>query len=415
MEVFKPFLGQNYFNKYEKSNNFSRFVCPYNFEVESYEKSLIFKKNEHNVYNFKDNKYGRSDFKSWTEGSVLVQSKNPAFYIYEMSYKISGVLYSLKGIVGALKLPEKGEDYVIPCVEADEADVERNFEFLKNSGFFSSPVCAFIDCKDSSKYLNLLKGKMISSYIFKAKQRNVAHKIWKIEDAESINFLLDFFKNRVYYIFSGVEKYEASIRYCDFLRENGENAKEKKEDYILTLTFLKDELSFTALPYHRIISGSFMFDSDEILKKVSEYFEIIHCKTLDSMRSTLFNCRREEKVSFGFYADESYSVFVLRNIERIREVFNSEEGVDEKFDFFVLNRLLLGKILNVDFEEVSYSFVDKTATEMVDVGDACFCIYLNAIRSGEFFGIIKSNKKLPKKSYSFFPNPVEGLLFYVLD
>ena len=415
MEVFKPFLGQNYFNKYEKSNNFSRFVCPYNFEVESYEKSLIFKKNEHNVYNFKDNKDGRSDFKSWTEGSVLVQSKNMAFYVYEMSYKISGVLYSLKGIVGALKLPEKGEDYVIPCVEFDEDDVERNFEFLKNSGFSSSPICAFVDCKDSSKYLNLLKGKMISSYIFKAKQKDVVHKIWKIEDIEFINFLLDFFKNRVYYIFSGVEKYEASVRYRDFLRENGKTTKGKKEDYILTLTFLRDEFSFTALPYHRLVSGFFMFDSEKILKKVSKYFEIIYCKTLDSMRSTLFNCRREEKISFGFYGDESYSVFVLRDIKQVKEIFCGEEEFDEKADIFVLNRLLLGKILNVDFKEISYSFIDKAATNAVNVGDACFCVYLNAIRSGEFFDVVKSNKKLPKKSYYFFPNPVEGLLFYVLD
>ncbi len=415
MEVFKPFLGQNYFNKYEKSNNFSRFVCPYNFEVESYEKSLIFKKNEHNVFNFKDNKEGRSDFKSWTEGSVLVQSKNLAFYIYEMSYKISGVLYSLKGIVGALKLPEKGEDYVITCEETDEEDVKTNFEFLKNSGFSSSPVCAFVDCKDSKKILNLIKGKMISSYIFKAKHRNVVHKIWKIEDTESINFLLDFFKNRVYYVFSGVEKYEASIRYRDFLREDNKIEGERKEDYILTLAFLKDNLSFTMLPYHRLVSGSFMFDSEEILKKVSEYFEIIRCKTLDSMRSTLFNCRREEKISFGFYVDESYAVFILKDIEKVKEMFNFEEGFEEKFDLIVLNRLLLQKILNVNSKEVSYSFVDKAATEFVDVGDACFCIYLNAIRSSEFFDVIKSNKKLPKKSYCFFPNPVEGLLFYVLD
>ncbi len=415
MEVFKPFLGQNYFNKYEKSNNFSRFVCPYNFDVESYEKSLIFKKNDHNVFNFKDDKKGRSNFKSWVEGSVLVPSKNPTFYIYEMSYKIAGVLYSLKGIVGILKLPEKGEDYVLTCAETDENDVEKVFGFLKNSGFYSSPVCAFVDCKDSSKFLNLVKGKMISSYVFKAKQDNVVHKIWKIEDVESVNFLLDFFKNRVYYIFSGVEKYEASIRYRDFLRKNFDSAREDKEDYILTLAFLKNDFSFTALPYHRLVSGLFMFDGKEILKKVSEYFNIVSCKTLDSMRSTLFNCRREEKVSFGFYADGCYSVFVLKNVEEVKKSFKNEEDSDEKFDIFVLNRILLGKILNVGPEQVSYSVVDKMATKSVDEGNACFCIYLNAIRSCEFFSVIKSNKKLPKRSYCFFPNPVEGLLFYALD
>ena len=97
----------------------------------------------------------------------------------------------------------------------------------------------------------------------------------------------------------------------------------------------------------------------------------------------------------------------------VKKMFGEEEICDEKFDVLVLNKLIFEKILSVDLKNVSYCCCDKVATNSVDVGDAYFCIYLNAIRGKEFFDTVKSNKKLPKRCYSFFPNPVEGLLFYV--
>ena len=412
MEIFKPFLGRSYFNKFEKSNNFSRFVCPYNFEVKSQRKIAALTNNEYNVFNLKDDRYGREKFRSWLEGSILVSSKKLIFYIYEMSYKVSGVLYSVLGIAGALKLPEEKDEFVVTCKEAVSGEVEKNFEFLKEFGFSSSPVCAFFEEKDEARFNNIIKNKMLSSYIYKAKHDNVVHKIWKVEEKENIDFLVDFFKDKVYYIFSGVEKFEAAVKYRDYLRENGVELKED-QNYILGLVFLKSSLNMTMLPLHRIVSGVYVFDEQDILKKASKYFDVKRCRTLDSMRNSLFNFRRQNKISFGIYADEKYSIFSLKD-EKVLDDCYSDFSPFEKMDSFVLDRLFLNEILNVDKSDISYCNVDLFATNCVDCGDAFFSTYLSAVRSSEFFNILKLKKKLPQRSYSFFPNPVEGLLFYVL-
>ncbi len=417
MKKFKPFLNYTYFNKFEKSNNFSRFVCPNSFNVLSNKQSDLLTRNEHNVFSFKDDVNGASKIKNWIDDSVVVSNKQLAFYIYEMTYKISGNNYSLIGIVGALKLPEKNDDeYILSCEESLNDDVDFNFNFLKNCGFYSSPICAVYEDEDNNKILNIVKAKTVSSYIFKAKQNNVVHKIWRIDDEKTIDFLTEFFQDKVYYLLDGVEKYQAAIKYRDYLKENNLKTNFNDENYIMTLLFEKNSIPFTALPFHRLVSGLKMFDGEAILKESSENFDILKCKTLDSMRRTLFNFRREGKLAFGIYLDDCYSVLCLKDLEKFKELFEKFSEY-KKFDFFVLNKLFFEDILKLNSDDLNshlnYCCVDQTASDIVDEGDACFSVYLSALRSSEIFEFFKIDKKLLPKSYSFFPNPVEGLLFYI--
>ena len=403
VEVFKPFFAYTYFKRFEKSNNFSRFVCPYDFRVnfKENEKNLI--KNEHNVFNFKEDKEGKNKLKSWIDGSILVSNKTPSFYVYEISYKVFGVVYSLVGVVGALKLPEEGEkEFLVVCEETLKEEVEFNSNFLKNSSFFSSPICAMYEGEQTEVVSNLIKGTMASSCIFKAKQNNIMHKVWEINEEESLKILKEFFKDRVYYVVCGTEKLNAAIL-CK--NEAKENENLNSNNYVMAFLFPK-KISLTTLPIHRVVSGIEMFDGEEILKKASEKFNITPCKTLDSMRKTLFNFKRNNENAFGFYADDCYSVLSLREKDEKRHFL-------ESLDVFVVDRLFLDEILNVKSENVSYAYLDNAASYCVDCGDACFAIFLNAIRSEEFFNVVKPREKFPAKSFNFFPKPAEGLLFYV--
>ena len=417
MEVFEPFFSYTYFSRFEKSNNFSKYVCPYNFEVDFKETKFMLAKNEYNILNFKK-EAGELKLKTWIDDSVLIRSQSKSFYIYEISYKISSVIYSLIGIVGALKLPQENDkdDFIFTCEETLEEEVEENFNFLKNYGFYSSPVCALYEGEKDNKVLNIIKSKMQYSYLFKAKQNNVVHKIWRVDDLETVEILVDFFKNMKYYIVGGTEKYEAAIKYKEHLK----NDKDRKnlgcdENFVMTLLFPKDSFFFTTLPVHRLVSGIDMFDGQEILKKSSKYFEISSCKTLNSMRKTLFNFRRQGENAFGLYADDCYSVLSLKDKEIFKEFDYDDFSYFKKFDVFIADKIFLKHILNIPDKNIYYSVVDSSASCCVDCGEACFAVILSAIRSGEFFEVVKSKKKFLKKSFSFFPKPVEGLLFYVFN
>ena len=328
-----------------------------------------------------------------------------------MSYKIFDNVYTLTGIVGELKLPEKEENYLYSCEQTLKQEVEKNFNFVKDSNFLSSPVCVLCDGELETKNMNLIRKKMSCSYMFKAKQNNVVHKLWKVEEKEIIDVLVDFFKDKDYYIISGTEKYESAIKYRDFLKENSKQKDLNFKNSIMALAFLKNDFSFATLPVHRLVSGINMFFGEEILNKASKYFDINFCKSLDSMRNMLFSFRRNEKHAFGIYADGSHNVLVLKD-EKILNDFFKDDKEYEKFDTLMVDEFFLKEVLKLNSSNISYCCVDKFASDVVDSGDACFAIYLSAVRSEDFFNILKSKGKFPEKSFYFFPKPVEGLLFY---
>ncbi len=410
MDIFKPFLGYNYFNRFEKSNNFSRLVCPYNFELFYEDASFIYSKNENNIFNIKVGVSTKDMFKNWLGGSVVVASKVPSFYIYEMSYKISGFNYVLTGVVGALKLLDSDEDYLTFCEDCLDGEIEEQFEFLKNSGFYSSPICALYEEDEDLKFLNIIKATMTSSYLFKAKQNNVLHKIWKVFEPKAVDIFKNYFKNKKYFLVCGTEKYRAAAKYRELVGGAGEDSS----NYVMAFLFPKSDFNFTALPIHRLVSGIDMFDSEKMLNSVSKYFDVKGCKTLDSMRNVMFNFKRDNKTAFGFYADDGYSALSLKDEGLVKNFFEEYTNY-EQLDVVVLNEIILKNMLNISPSCLGYSCVDSVASLAVDSGDACFAIFLNGLRSSEFFELIKGGRKLPTKSFSFFPKPVEGLLFYLLN
>ena len=407
MKRFKPFAGYTYYNRYEKSNNFSKYVCPYNFENLTEEKINSLKKNENNVYLFVEDLNGKANFKTLLDENVFVAEKSEVFYVYEMSYKINNTPYKITGVVGVLKLPEKGEDYLKICEEVDEKDVLKNIDFLKNCEFFSSPICAIYEEKEEEKIYNLIENLKTSSCFLKAKYEKVIHKIWKVKEEEKINILIDFFKDKEYYVVGGTEKCEAILKSEDFF--DG-----KKPKYVAAFLFSSFSNRFVGLPVHRLVSELYMFDSKAILEKSLKYFEISHCKNLDVMRNLMFNFRRQNRVCFGFYADDCFNVLTLKSSNEVEKML--EDGdISKNLDVFVLNEILLKNVLNIKSSDVKYSHNDLEAVFCVDSANACFAIFLNAIRSSEFFKIVKENKKLPKKSFCFFPRPVEGLFFQLIS
>ena len=283
-----------------------------------------------------------------------------------MSYKISEQVYTLTGIVGELKLPEKEENYVNFCEQTLKEEISYGFNFIKNSGFLSSPVCFFCSDELETKSMNLIRKKMSCSYIFKAKQNSVVHKLWRIEEKEIVDVLIDFFKNKDYYIISGTEKYESLIKYRDFLKENSKKQYSNFKNSVMALVFLKTDFSFAALPMHRLISGINMFFGDDILKKASKYFNVNFCRSLDSMRSMLFNFRRNEKHAFGFYADGVYNVLNLKD-EKILEDFFKDNKVYEKFDTLMVDEFFLKKVLGLNSSNISYCNVAFCEKGMEDL------------------------------------------------
>lgn len=416
MSTIKPFKGLYYTDKSTKSNNLSRVVCPPYDMISNEQKEELKSKNEFNAINLElptSYEEAKKTLDEWTKNKILTFDETPSMYIYEVSYKLNNETYRLKGIIGGLKLPEKEESYVLKHKTTNGEHKTDRMELLDKTNCEFSPICMIYN-DDENKIRNLIRTTAKSNYLAKSKQNNLIHKIWKINDPDTIINFEESFKNKTFYIADGHNRFQAAYSYREKLRKEQNIPDDHPANFVMTFLIEQNDPALTILPTHRVVSNIDMFDSDDMLEQSSQYFDIIKCKTLKSTRNTMFGLRRENKNAFGIYVDGYYYVLVLKDENIIKEISDQSDAYN-KLDITVLHKLFFEKILNIESKQITYSQSANKACLSVDNGDACFAVFLSATRMSEVIDISNNNENMPPHSTLFFPNPVSGLVFYSLD
>ncbi len=405
----KPFSGLYYYNKLLKANNnVSRFVKKvYNFGDENLKLNLKLKATrEFNVealQNFKFYEQINNNFKDWLKNGILTVSGGTAFYVCEISYKISDKTYSVKGFFSLLKLPNVGECEILHLEDVDKDSTETVLNALKYLNFQTSSIFALFD--DSKNVINQIINEMCKGGCFeRAKHSNVSYKVWEVVDESLIEKLKNSFQ-KVDQIFlaGGREIFDAAII---------NNQKNGGLNYILTFFIDKSNAALASLPYHRIVSME-MFDFEQVLNKLSNYFDYIKCKSVNVMHNTMFNCKRENVHAFGVYAEESFGVLVLKDFSIIEEKFGV--NLKNRLDSFIANEFIFQTLLNIEKHNLQFTSSVVVAKAAVDSGDGCLALFLNSERINDVFNVVKNGEKIPFKALEVFPRPVDGLVFSSIE
>ncbi|MDE5600629.1 MAG: DUF1015 domain-containing protein, partial [Oscillospiraceae bacterium] len=416
MSIVVPFHGLCYTNKIAKSNNVSKVVCPPYDMISNELKLKLESKSKYNAANLEapeSYEDAKELLDKWIKDEILTFSEKPSLYLYEAYYKIENETYCMKAIIGGLKLPKDGEDYIRTHENTFEKYKSDRMELFSTTKCEFSPICALYQ-DDDNLTLDIISNIVRSHYIAKAKQNNVTHKIWEISDEETIKKLEQLFNNKTYYIADGHHRFATACAYRDKLEKDQKIDKDNPANYVMALLVRQNDPSLTVLPTHRLVSNIEMFDSDEILEKAAKYFNIINCQTLKSTRNTMFGYRRENKNAFGVYIDGEYKVLVLKDSEIMKTICDKSSAY-RNLDVTVLHELLFNKILSLNSEQISYNQSATKTRDAVDNGDACFAVFLSATRMNEIIEMADNRENMPQKSTLFFPKPTTGLVFYPLE
>lgn len=403
----KPFSGLYYYNKFSKSNNVSKFLNRA-FYLNS-NTGLNLKTNAADEFNFKllqkkcDYDAINVKFKAWLEDGALTVSGLPSFYVCSVSYKIAGNIYESKGVFGAFKLPRKEDCEIISVENYDDVEKKFIFDYLNRVNLQISPVFALYE-EDEKEIVNLLDNACAGPCCEKFKHLNTIYKVWEVKNADLILRIREYFKkiNKLYVI-NGFAFYNAVV-------ENNSINKGRKIDYILTFFMEKSSEVLAVLPFHRVFSMN-MFDLQECLNKFGTYFDYFELRSLSAMRSKMFSLKRENKTVFGFYAEESFGVLVLKDDFKFGEEFDKFKHV-RNLDAFIVNELIVSKLLNLSSVDVQCTSSALEAKSAVDRGDGCLALFLNSERLTDLIEFSHSGEKMPYKFAGFFPNSLDGLVLY---
>lgn len=329
------------------------------------------------------------------ERKVLFQDERPCYYLYELAWKgrTQTGLVCVSSVEDYFNDAIKKHEFTRPEKEQDRIDHMRTVRAQTGN--------VFLACKDNLELTNVFEHRKkthTAHYSFTADD-GVAHAIWVVDDASTIDIITNIFKEKIAhtYIADGHHRAASAAKVSKTL-----NGSEDAQ-YFLTTVFPAAQLAI--LDYNRIVKDLNGLSDEDFLQKLNEAFDVIKADGA---------VRPAELHQFGMYLNGQW--YLLKAKEGTYE--DDPVGV---LDVSVLQNNVLDKILGISDPRTD-SRVDfvggiRGLGELegrVKEGGAKAAFSLYPVSLQQLFAIADSGGVMPPKSTWFEPKLRDGLLTHLI-
>ena len=234
----------------------------------------------------------------------------------------------------------------------------------------------------------------------------VGQTVWVVDDDETVNRLVEEFKDIPYlYIADGHHRAASAVRVGQRRRGEGEYDKNAEFNFFLSVIFPCDELKI--MDYNRVIADLNGFTAEEFLEKISGKF------TVEKAEQSPF--APQSRHTFGMYLDGTWY-----KITANPQYINEADPV-ERLDVSILQNNLIAPILGIEDPRTDkrIDFVGgirglKELERRVAEGmRLAFSMYPTSLE--ELMDIADAGKVMPPKSTWFEPKLLSGLFIHKLS
>jgi uncharacterized protein (DUF1015 family) len=432
MAEIKPLRGFRYNSKI--FNDFSSLITPPYDVIDQGAQERFYQANPYNFIRLElgkkypedthnKNVYTRAaeTFKDWQQNGILVQDVKPSLYLYRQEFKIDNITYVRTGYMCGLKAEDYSSGQVLPHEETLPKHKADRLNLMRATQANFSPIFGLY--ADPKKIIDqtLLNSVNISQPDMEVSDwADEKHRLWVINDENTINSVINKMKNLKVYIADGHHRYETAATYGKEMAAQGKTGF----DYILiNLVNLYDE-GLVVLPTHRLVKNQTNFDFHRFLNQIKAYFEVIPLPILEFKKATLKKLLQEMKIvgasthCFGLYGGGNcFFLLKLKPNNAQGHMIPGEKSLAWKnLDVTILHSLVLENILGIGAKErasegfLSYTRDDTYAVEGVDQGDFQLSFFMNPPQVKEMTAIAEAGEKMPQKSTFFYPKVIAGLV-----
>ena len=234
----------------------------------------------------------------------------------------------------------------------------------------------------------------------------VGQTVWVVDDDETVNRLVEEFKDIPYlYIADGHHRAASAVRVGQRRRGEGEYDKNAEFNFFLSVIFPCDELKI--MDYNRVIADLNGFTAEEFLEKISGKF------TVEKAEQSPF--APQSRHTFGMYLDGAWYKITAKP-----QYINEADPV-ARLDVSILQNNLIAPILGIEDPRTDkrIDFVGgirglKELERRVAEGmRLAFSMYPTSLE--ELMDIADAGKVMPPKSTWFEPKLLSGLFIHKLS
>lgn len=347
-----------------------------------------------------DNKYTRAKryLKEWIDEGIMLMSKTPSFYAYEMFYSSGGEEKRLVGFLGLVGLEELGKGKIHPHEATYSKPKQDRLNLLRTCRANTSPIFSLY--KSSDKKVSAILSRVTQSkpYLEAGDTAGATHRVWQIDGREEIETIKEELRNKDIFIADGHHRYETSLEFQKEMRSK-QQAPPGSEPFDYVLMFLANmaDRGITILPTHRLVKEI----PENMDRRLSEYFDIEPVqKDFDILK--ILSGRR---YVFGFFQNRDDLWYLLRfkgnNLTEIHPALREVEVI-------ILHELLLKKVF--EGEDIDYEMDAKKALDKVRSGKFRAAFFLNPTRVEDVEKAAFTSVRMPPKSTYFYPKLLTGVV-----
>lgn len=439
MANIKPFRGYRYnIDKVSMSD----VVCPSLYKLTDDIRARLYDRSEYNsvrLFSGEErptdseisNKFTRAaeDLKRWIAEEVLIREEKPAIYLYEQTVDVFGTTFSNRNFITLVEIEELNEGSIKPCEELHETSLRDYYEKIKHTNADVSMISCIYSERDKV-LLNLMDeiSETEPDFEFKTDDENSVHeRVWIITYEPTIELITEQFKEMPLYITDGQTRYEACLRYRNYMKaQNPNHTGEEAYNYTLVSLMNANSDGLVILPFHREVKCPRGFKEDFFIAGIQDHFKIEKIivdndeeELVDTMKKQISTTRPETKIAVYSGGDYFYRLTLMDKDYIKTNLLPEMSKAYCSLDTVVLNKLILEDILNVTDETYEERVTVKRSRHecMNDLTEEkCDVIFiLNPVKTEQIKNVTAVGEKMPHMSISIFPKPSVGTILNLLE
>lgn len=409
----------------KNGGDISKNVCPPYDIISAQQRENYISESENNIIRLElptgENAYENAGalYKKMRADGILENDTKKGIYVYEEEFSVNGETKKIKGIFVRVKLCEFSENVVLPHEETLSKAKTDRFNLMSATYCNFSPIYSmYTDAEKtiSGRVESLTKTPPETEFTC---ADGVTQRLWKIEDANEIDFIEKAFSDKQLFIADGHHRYETALNFKKKLISDGIiNDQDHPANYVMMYLIDMENDGLVVFPTHRMVKGLEGFDTEKALSDIREYFDVYKTEKDEIEKRLAENIDKKAYVM----CDKAgkYHLLVLKDNQKTRaaidELNPGKSAAYKGLDVTVLHSLILEKVFGIDKENMANQINLKYTR---DIDEACECVrndefncsfILNATKVSEIKDVATAGEKMPQKSTYFYPKLITGLV-----
>ncbi len=436
-----PFRGIVY--NEAKAGAIADLVCPPYDIVSPSAQQELYRKSPYNVIRLEyglespgdtedDNRYTRAAAlaNEWFNKGILRQGEVPAFYIYEMEYKVGENVKKLRGIICLARIEDYDSGIVKPHETTLSGPKTDRLNLLRACRASFSQIFSLFS--DPQGTIRDLLGKTAGRPEMEVKHSDgVIHRVWSVTDRNDIEAVASEMADKPFFIADGHHRYDTALNYRNERRKAaGSFTGEEGYNYVAMFLARIEDPGLAILPAHRTLFNLTRFHPRRFEDDLNRYFNIERIdfdkKSEVKDRRTILDTmahRADHAHVFGMRVkgEHSYYLLTLRNETDMDALLPDKSPAYRRLDVSILHHLIIDKLLGIKMEthklglNIEYVKEADEADQQVHDGTADIVFFMNPTKVQEVKEVAAAGERMPQKATYFYPKLLTGLVMYKID